>query len=79
MAFYAQGGRLTAMPVEATFGRKWTYRAYGIAGEQLASEDLGSDEEAIRWARRLRDKDGSSIGRLTRELSAGLGVDIAFR
>jgi hypothetical protein len=63
------------VPVQASFGRKSTYRAYGINGEQLASEDLGSDEEAVAWVRRLV-KDGLSVGRLSREIPAGFGVDI---
>lgn len=63
------------MPVQASFGRKWTYRAYSINGEQLASEDLGSDEDAAAWVRRLA-KDGLSVGRLSREIAAGVGIDI---
>ena len=63
------------MPVQASFGRKSTYRAYGINGDQLASEDLGSDEEAIAWARRLVN-DGLSVGRQSREITAGIGMDI---
>ena len=63
------------MPIQASFGRKSTYRAYGINGEQLASEDLGSDDEALAWVRRLV-KDGLSVGRLTREITAGYGIDI---
>jgi hypothetical protein len=41
------------MPIQASFGRKSTYRVYAINGDQLAAEDLGSDEEAVVWARRL--------------------------
>jgi hypothetical protein len=63
------------MPVQASFGRKSTFRVYGANGELLASEDLGSDEEAIAWARRLI-KDGFSIDRLSREITAGFGMDI---
>jgi hypothetical protein len=63
------------MPVQASFGRKTTYRAYGINGDQLASEELGSDDEAIAWARRLV-KDGLSVARLSREITAGFGMDI---
>jgi hypothetical protein len=63
------------MPVQASFGRKTNYRAYGVNGDQLASEELGSDEEAIAWARRLV-KDGLSVGRLSREITAGFGMDI---
>jgi hypothetical protein len=63
------------MPIQASFGRKSTYRAYGINGDQLASEDLASDDEAIAWARRLV-KDGLSVGRLSREITAGFGMDI---
>jgi hypothetical protein len=63
------------MPIQASFGRKSTYRAYGANGQLLASEDLGSDEEAAAWARRLI-KDGLSVGRLSREITAGFGVDI---
>ena len=63
------------MPVQASFGRKTTYRAYGINGDQLASEELGSDDEAIAWARRLV-KDGLSVERLSREITAGFGMDI---
>jgi hypothetical protein len=63
------------MPVQASFGRKSTYRAYGANGQLVASEDLGSDEEATAWARRLI-RDGLSVGRLSREITAGLGVDI---
>jgi hypothetical protein len=69
------GERLAVMPVQASFGRRSTYRAYGINGDQLASEDLGSDEEAVAWVRRLV-KDGLSVGRLSREISAGFGMDI---
>jgi hypothetical protein len=63
------------MPVQASFGRKTTYRAYGINGDQLASEELGSDEEAVAWARRLV-KDGLSVERVSREITAGFGMDI---
>ena len=63
------------MPVQASFGRKSTYRAYGANGQLLASDDLGSDEEATAWARRLM-RDGLSVGRLSREITAGFGVDI---
>jgi len=63
------------MPLQAPFGRKSTYRAYGINGDQLASEDLGSDEEALAWVRRLV-KDGLSVGRLSRDITAGFGMDI---
>ena len=63
------------MPVQASFGRRSTYRAYGVNGELLASQDLGSDEEAIAWARRLA-KNGVSVGRLNREISDGFGMDI---
>ena len=70
-----KGWETGAMPIQASFGRKSTYRAYGINGDQLASEDLGSDEEAIAWARRLV-KDGLSVQRLSREITAGFGMDI---
>jgi hypothetical protein len=63
------------MPVQASFGRKTTYRAYGIHGDQLASEELGSDEEAVAWARRLI-KEGLSVERLSRQITAGFGMDI---
>jgi hypothetical protein len=63
------------MPVTASFGRKTTYRAYGINGDQLASEDLGSDEEAVAWARRLI-KDGLTVGRLSRDITPGFGMDV---
>jgi hypothetical protein len=63
------------MPVQASFSRKSTYRAYGVNGDQLASEDLGTDEEAIAWARQLA-KDGLSVGRLSRDITAGFGMDI---
>jgi len=63
------------MPVQASFDRKSTYRAYGMNGDQLASEDLGSDEEALAWVRRLV-RDGLAIGRLSREITAGFGMDI---
>jgi hypothetical protein len=48
---------------------------YGANGELLASEDLGSDEEAVAWARRLI-KDGLAVGRLSREIATGFGMDI---
>jgi hypothetical protein len=63
------------MPIQASFGRKSTYRAYGMNGELLASEDLASDEEAVAWARRLV-KDGLSVERLSREITVGFGMDI---
>jgi hypothetical protein len=63
------------MPVQASFGRKSTYRAYGINGDQLASEDLGSDEEAVAWARQLVKK-GLAVGRLSRDITPGFGMDI---
>ena len=63
------------MPVQASFGRRSTYRAYGANGELLAEEDLGSDEEATAWARRLI-RDGLSVGRVSREITAGFGMDI---
>jgi hypothetical protein len=63
------------MPVRASFSGKSTYLAFGINGEQLASEDLGSDEEAVAWARRLV-KEGVPVGRLSREITAGFGMDI---
>ena len=63
------------MPVQASFRRKSKNRAYGINGDQLASEDLGSDEEAVAWVRRLV-KGGLSVGRLSREITAGFGMDI---
>jgi hypothetical protein len=63
------------MPIQASFGRKSTYRAYGANGELLASEDLGSDEEAAAWARRLA-RDGLPVGRLSRDITAGFGVDV---
>jgi hypothetical protein len=63
------------MPIQASFGRKSTYRAFGVNGELLASEDLGSDEEAIVWARRLV-KDGLAVQRLSREITAGFGMDV---
>jgi hypothetical protein len=63
------------MPVQAPFGRKSTYRAYGINGDQLASEDLGSDDEAVAWARRLV-KDGIAVGRLSRDITPGFGMEI---
>jgi hypothetical protein len=49
--------------------------AYGINGDQLASEDLGSDEEALAWVRKLV-KDGLAVGRLSREITAGFGMDV---
>lgn len=70
-----KSGRLGLMPIQASFGRRSTYRAYGANGELLAEEDLGSDEEATAWARRLI-RDGRSIGRLSREITAGFGLDI---
>jgi hypothetical protein len=63
------------MPVQASFGRKFTYRAYGINGDQLASEDFGSDEEAVAWVRQLV-KNGLSVGRLDREIATGFGMNI---
>jgi len=63
------------MPIQASFARKTTYRAYGINGDQLASEDLGTDDEAVAWVRRLV-KDGLAVGRLSREITAGFGVDV---
>jgi hypothetical protein len=48
---------------------------YSVNGQLLASEDLGSDEEAIAWARRLI-RDGLSVARLSREITAGFGMDI---
>jgi len=63
------------MPVQASFGRKTTFRVYGVNGELLASEDLATDEEAIAWVRRLV-KDGLAVGRLSREITAGFGMDI---
>jgi hypothetical protein len=65
------------MPVQAAFSRKSTFQVYSVNGELLASEDLGSDEEAIAWARRLI-KDGLSVGRLSREITPGFGMDIPF-
>lgn len=70
--------RLTLMPIQASFGRKSTYQAYGINGDQLACEDLGSDEEAIAWVRQLV-KDGLSVKRLSREITAGFGMDIPLQ
>lgn len=72
-----KGGRMAVMPVQASFGRKSTFRVYGASGELLASEDLGSDEEAVAWARRLM-KDGFSVARLSRDITAGFGMDIPF-
>jgi hypothetical protein len=66
------------MPVQASFGRKFTYRAYSISGDQLASEDFGSDEEAVAWVRRLV-KTGLTVGRLDREIAAGFGLDVPLR
>lgn len=66
------------MPIQASFGPKFTYRAYGITGDQLGSEDLGSDEEAVAWVRRLV-KEGLSVGRLSREITAGFGMDIPLQ
>jgi len=63
------------MPIQASFGRKSTYRAYGINGDQLASEELASDDEAVAWARRLV-KEGLPVGRLSREITAGFGMDV---
>jgi hypothetical protein len=63
------------VPVQASFGRRSTYRAYAINGDQLASEDLGSDEEAVEWVRRLV-RDGLAVGRLSREITSGFGMDI---
>jgi hypothetical protein len=66
------------MPIQASFGRKSTYRAYGGNGQLLGSEDLGSDEEAVAWARRLV-RDGLSVERLSREITAGFGMDIPLK
>jgi hypothetical protein len=63
------------MPLEASFGRKTIYRAYGINGDQLATEELGSDDEAVAWARRLV-KEGISVARVSREITAGFGMDV---
>ncbi len=63
------------MPVQASFGRKSNYRAYGINGDQLASEELDSDEDALAWVRRLV-KQGHPVGRLSRDITAGFGMDI---
>jgi hypothetical protein len=63
------------MPVQASFGRKSTYRAYGANGELLAEQDLGSDEEATAWVRRLV-RDGLTVGRLSREITPGFGMDV---
>ena len=71
----SKSARLALMPVQASFGRRSTYRAYGANGELLAEDDLGSDEEATAWARRLI-KDGLSVGSLSREIAAGFGMDI---
>jgi hypothetical protein len=48
---------------------------YGVNGELLGSEDLGSDEEAVAWAKRLI-KDGLSVARLSRDITAGFSMDI---
>jgi hypothetical protein len=66
------------MPVQSSFSRKQTYRAYGANGELLASEDLESDEQAIAWVRRLV-KDGLSVGRLSRDLTPGFGMDVPLK
>jgi hypothetical protein len=63
------------MPVQAAFSRKSTFRVFGVNGELLGSEDLGSDEEAVAWARRLI-KQGLAVGRLSREITAGFGIDV---
>ena len=63
------------MPVQASFSRKSTFRVFGVNGQLLASEDLGSDEEAVAWARRLI-QEGLSVGRLSRDITAGFGIDI---
>lgn len=63
------------MPLHVSFSRKATFRVYGADGQLLASEDLGSDEEAVAWARRLI-KDGLSVERLSREMTGGFGMDI---
>ncbi|MGH9093962.1 MAG: hypothetical protein ACRDXE_02260 [Acidimicrobiales bacterium] len=63
------------MPVQASFGRKATYRAYGANGDLLGSEDLGSDEEAAAWAHRLVHE-GLSVQRVSREITPGFGMDI---
>ena len=63
------------MPIQASFGRESTYRAYGANGELLAEEDLRSDEDATKWARRLI-KDGLAVKRLSREITAGFSLDI---
>jgi hypothetical protein len=64
------------MPVQASFGRRSTFRVFAVNGELLASEDLGSDDEAIAWARRLI-KEGLPVGRLSRDITPGFGIDIA--
>jgi hypothetical protein len=63
------------MPVQASFGRRPTFRAFGVNGELVASKELASDEEAIAWARRLI-RDGQPVGRLSREIAVGFGMDI---
>lgn len=63
------------MPIQAAFGRKSTYLAYAINGDRLASEDLGSDEEAVAWVGRLI-KDGLPVTRLSREITAGFCIAI---
>jgi hypothetical protein len=66
------------MPIQAAFGRKSTYRAYGVNGELLGSEDLGSDDDAVAWVRRLV-RNGLPVERVSREITAGFGMDIPFR
>jgi hypothetical protein len=63
------------MPIQASFGRKSTYQAFGANGELLGSEELGSDDEALAWVRRLLN-DGLSVARLSREITSGFGMDI---
>jgi hypothetical protein len=63
------------MPVQASFSRQTTYRAYGINGDQLATEDLGSDEEAVAWVRQLI-RNGLAVGCLSRDISPGFGIDV---
>ena len=41
----------------------------------VAEDDLGSDEEATAWARKLI-RTGLSVGRLSREITAGFVVDV---